>query len=59
VEFSVASVIGSVSLFADSIDFLEHASDNLLIAIAFGWSACAVPFSQRQCHAGGLSLRTQ
>lgn len=39
VEFSVALAIGSVSLFADSIDFLEDASVNLLIAIAFGWSA--------------------
>ncbi|MGB9332751.1 MAG: cation transporter [Steroidobacteraceae bacterium] len=39
VEFSVALVIGSVSLFADSIDFLEDASVNLLIAIAFGWNA--------------------
>lgn len=39
VEFSVALMIGSVSLFADSIDFLEDASVNLLIAIAFRWSA--------------------
>jgi Co/Zn/Cd efflux system component len=39
VEFSVAVVIGSVSLFADSIDFLEDASVNLLILIALGWSA--------------------
>jgi Co/Zn/Cd efflux system component len=39
VEFSVALAIGSVSLFADSIDFLEDASVNLLIAIALGWSA--------------------
>jgi Co/Zn/Cd efflux system component len=39
VEFSVALVIGSVSLFADSIDFLEDASVNLLILIALGWSA--------------------
>jgi Co/Zn/Cd efflux system component len=39
VEFSVAIVIGSVSLFADSIDFLEDASVNLLIAVALGWSA--------------------
>ena len=31
--------IGSVSLFADSIDFLEDASINLLIAIALGWTA--------------------
>jgi Co/Zn/Cd efflux system component len=38
VEFSVALMIGSVSLFADSIDFLEDASINFLIAIAFGWS---------------------
>jgi len=38
VEFSVALVIGSVSLFADSIDFLEDASINLLIFTALGWS---------------------
>src|SRR6202051_3602018 len=39
VEFAVAEAIGSVSLFADSIDFLEDASVNLLILIALGWSA--------------------
>jgi Co/Zn/Cd efflux system component len=39
VEFAVALAIGSVSLFADSIDFLEDASVNLLIVIALGWSA--------------------
>src|SRR5882672_6921720 len=39
VEFTVATTIGSVSLFADSIDFLEDTSINLLIAIALGWSA--------------------
>jgi Co/Zn/Cd efflux system component len=39
VEFAVATAIGSVSLFADSIDFLEDASVNLLIAAALGWSA--------------------
>src|SRR5450631_3716751 len=39
VEFAVALAIGSVSLFADSIDFLEDASVNLLIAFALGWSA--------------------
>ena len=39
VEFAVALVIDSVSLFADSIDFLEDASVNFLIAIAIGWSA--------------------
>ena len=39
VEFSVALSIGSVSLFADSIDFLEDTSINFLILIALGWSA--------------------
>ena len=39
VEFAVAAAIRSVSLFADSIDFLEDASLNLLIAIALSWSA--------------------
>ena len=39
VEFSVAIAVGSVSLFADSIDFLEDASINLLILMALGWSA--------------------
>ena len=38
VEFAVALAIGSVSLFADSIDFLEDASVNLLILLALGWS---------------------
>jgi Co/Zn/Cd efflux system component len=37
VEFTTALNIGSVSLFADSIDFLEDASVNLLIAVALGW----------------------
>jgi Co/Zn/Cd efflux system component len=39
VEFSVARAIGSVSLFADSVDFLEDASINTLIAVALGWPA--------------------
>ena len=39
VEFTVALAIGSVSLFADSVDFLEDASVNLLILAALGWSA--------------------
>jgi Co/Zn/Cd efflux system component len=39
VEFSLALRIGSVSLFADSIDFLEDASVNLLILVALGWTA--------------------
>lgn len=41
VEFAVARAIGSISLFADSVDFLEDASVNLLIAFALGWSATA------------------
>ena len=39
VEFAVALIIGSVSLFADSVDFLEDASINLLFAAGLGWSA--------------------
>src|SRR4029079_3096560 len=39
IEFSVALAIGSVSLFADSIDFLEDTSINFLILIALGWDA--------------------
>ncbi len=39
IEFGVARAIGSVSLFADSIDFLEDASVNLLILVALGWTA--------------------
>lgn len=39
VEFAVALAIGSVSLFADSIDFLEDASLNLLILVGLGWTA--------------------
>jgi len=39
VEFTVALSIGSVSLFADSIDFLEDTAVNLLILVALGWSA--------------------
>ena len=37
-EFAVAVAIGSVSLFADSIDFLEDASLNILVSVALGWS---------------------
>ncbi len=39
VEFTVALAIGSVSLFADSSDFLEDASVNFLIVAALSWSA--------------------
>src|SRR4051812_27711960 len=38
VEFGVARSIGSVSLFADSIDFLEDASVNFLVLLALAWS---------------------
>ena len=37
VEFAVAVTIGSVSLFADSIDFLEDASVSGLIILALAW----------------------
>lgn len=37
VEFGVAQAIGSVALFADSIDFLEDASVNGIILLALGW----------------------
>jgi Co/Zn/Cd efflux system component len=39
IEFAVALSIGSVSLFADSVDFLEDTAVNLLILVALGWSA--------------------
>ena len=39
IEFAIARSIGSVSLFADSIDFLEDAAVNGLILVALGWSA--------------------
>jgi Co/Zn/Cd efflux system component len=39
VEFTVALAIGSVSLFADSVDFLEDTAVNFLILVALGWSA--------------------
>jgi Co/Zn/Cd efflux system component len=39
VEFAVGLAIGSVSLFADSIDFLEDAAINGLILVALGWNA--------------------
>ncbi|TRW47310.1 cation transporter [Georgenia yuyongxinii] len=39
VEAGVALAIGSVSLFADSVDFLEDTAVNLLIFLALGWSS--------------------
>ncbi len=38
VEFFMARRIGSVSLFADSVDFLEDTSVNLLILVALSWT---------------------
>ena len=46
VEFFVARRIGSVSLFADSIDFLEDAALNFLVFAALGWSV------RNRAHAG-------
>jgi Co/Zn/Cd efflux system component len=46
VEFAMARRIGSVSLFADSVDFLEDAAVNLLIFVALAWSA------RRRAHVG-------
>ncbi|ANL38301.1 cation efflux protein (plasmid) [Rhizobium phaseoli] len=39
IEFAVALAIGSASLLADSADFLEDASVNLLIFFAMAWTA--------------------
>ncbi len=39
IEFSMALKIDSVSLFADSVDFLEDAAVNFLLLFAIGWSA--------------------
>jgi Co/Zn/Cd efflux system component len=39
VEFAAATAIGSVSLFADSIDLLEDTAVNFLILLALDWSA--------------------
>ena len=38
IEFGIALTIESVSLFADSIDFLEDTSINALILVALAWS---------------------
>src|SRR3569623_276931 len=38
IEFVVALRIGSVSLFSDSVDFLEDASVNILILLALNWA---------------------
>jgi hypothetical protein len=43
IEFAVATHIGSVSLFADSIDFIEDATVNAFILLGLGWSARTRP----------------
>lgn len=48
VEISVASAIGSVALFADSVDFLEDASINFLIFVASAWTL------RRQARVGSV-----
>lgn len=40
-EFAGALWTGSTALFADSVDFLEDGSVNLLILLAMGWTAAA------------------
>lgn len=37
IEATIAILIGSVSLFADSVDFLEDTAVNSLILLALGW----------------------
>lgn len=39
IEIGIARAIGSVSLFADSIDFLEDAAINALVFVAATWDA--------------------
>ena len=51
IEFALALSIGSVALFADSVDFLEDAAVNLLILLALGWSLRA-----RAAVGAGLGL---
>jgi Co/Zn/Cd efflux system component len=41
IELTVALLIGSVALFADSVDFLEDTFLNLLVFVAVAWSARA------------------
>jgi Co/Zn/Cd efflux system component len=41
IEFAGALAIGSVALFADSVDFLEDAGINTLILIGLGWTVAA------------------
>ena len=51
VEFTVALAAGSVSLLADSVDFLEDTAINLLIFIALGW-----PLAKRAAAGKAMAL---
>ena len=51
VEFTVALTASSVSLLADSVDFLEDTSINLLIFVALGW-----PLAKRAAMGKGMAL---
>ena len=51
VEFAVALTAGSVSLLADSVDFLEDTAINLLIFVALGW-----PMARRAVMGKAMAL---
>lgn len=51
VEFAVALAAGSVSLLADSVDFLEDTAINLLIFTALGW-----PLARRAALGKAMAL---
>jgi Co/Zn/Cd efflux system component len=51
VEFAVALMAGSVSLLADSVDFLEDTAINLLIFLALGW-----PLARRAAVGKAMAL---
>ena len=51
VEFAVALAAGSVSLLADSVDFLEDTAVNLLIFAALGW-----PLARRAMAGKAMAL---
>lgn len=51
VEFTVALTSGSVSLLADSVDFLEDTAINVLIFVALGW-----PLARRAVMGKAMAL---
>ena len=51
VEYYYGQLYDSVALIGDSIDFLEDASVNILIALAIGWS-----LKKRRCTSYALAL---